>query len=227
MKDVLGEILEWSRDRPGWQRDALRRLFTSGNLSTVDLDDLTDICKAAHGLSAPRASKPLETKHLATKGPQSAAVSIVSVTHHRGVNALAPEQTVAFGPNLTIVYGPNAAGKSGYTRILKRACRSRGTENILGNVLSGEAPLKPKATIRFRVGATEAPLAWSPDAAVSDALAAVSVFDSHSAPIYLRDKTNVAFRPFGLDVFDKLSAACGEIRARLEAEQTKLDAFRS
>jgi hypothetical protein len=113
MKDVLGEILEWSLDRPSWQRDALRRLFTSGNVSTTALDDLTDICKAAHGLSAPRPSEPLETKHLATKSPHSEVVSIVSITHHRDVNALAAEQTVAFGPSLTIVYGPNAAGKSG------------------------------------------------------------------------------------------------------------------
>jgi hypothetical protein len=151
-------------------------------------------------------------------------VSITSVTHHHGVNALAAEQTVAFGQNLTIVYGQNAAGKSGYTRILKRACRSRGVENILGNVLRGEAPLKPQATIRFREGATEMSFAWGSDSGIPDALGAVSVFDAHCVPVYLRDKTEVAFRPFGLDVFDKLSVACGEVRARIEAEQRVLTA---
>ena len=62
------------------------------------------------------------------------------VTHDHGVNALAPNQTLSFGPNVTVVYGQNTAGKSGYTRILKRACRSRFTEEILGDVLSGVAP---------------------------------------------------------------------------------------
>jgi hypothetical protein len=53
-------------------------------------------------------------------------------------------------------------------------------------------------------------------------LAAVSVFDSRCAPVYLRDKTDVAFRPFGLDTFDKLSTVCGDVRGRLEAEHGNL-----
>jgi len=42
--------------------------------------------------------------------------------------------------------------------------------------------------------------------------------------VYLKDKTDVAFRPFGLDVFDKLSSACSELRKRLEMEQSALRA---
>lgn len=220
--DVLAEILAWSAERPAWQRDTLRRLFTAGSLTPADLDDLLDLCKAKHGLSKPRPPEVLAEEHLPIKNGGTASVSLASVTHHRGVNALAPEQTVAFGPQLTIVYGQNAAGKSGYTRILKRACRSRFTEEILGNVLADGAPLKGQATIRFRVGDDAQTATWSPDAAPADALAAVSVFDAQCAPVYLRDKTDVAFRPFGLDVFDRLASACSEIRKRLEGEQALL-----
>jgi hypothetical protein len=91
-------------------------------------------------------------------------------------------------------------------------------------VLSGEAPLTPAATISFREGSRDESLAWTHDSPPSDALAGVSVFDSHCAPIYLRDKTDVAFRPFGLDVFDKLSTLCDEVRTRLEQEQRQLSA---
>ena len=100
MQDVLGEIIEWSKERPGWQRDALRRLFTTGEITAPDLEELLDLCKAAHGLGEHRAPTVLSNKHLAIKGGGDGPVSLVSVTHHRGVNALAPEQTVAFGPNL-------------------------------------------------------------------------------------------------------------------------------
>src|SRR5207245_5511131 len=110
-------------------------------------------------------------EHLAIKGEGIDPVTLVSVTHNRGVNALASDQTITFGTNLTVIYGPNAAGKSGYTRILKVACRSRFTEEVLGNVLSGEIPLKAQATIRFREGAKESPLRWTPDFAPGDALA--------------------------------------------------------
>lgn len=223
-KSLLGEILDWSKERPGWQRDALRRLFTTGDITAQDISDLANLCKAARGLSDPRPFEALTNEHLAIKGGQTDPVSVGSVMHHRGVNALAPEQTITFGTNLTVVYGANTAGKSGYTRILKRACRSRFTEEILANVLSGETPLKPQATIRFRVGTKETSLAWTPDTPSSDALAAVSVFDAHCAPIYLRDKTDVAFRPFALDIFDRLSTICGEVRSRLEAEYAKLNA---
>ena len=41
--------------------------------------------------------------------------------------------------------------------------------------------------------------------------------------MYLKDKTVVAFRPLGLDVFDKLSGACVQVRYILEAEQSKLN----
>ena len=49
--DVLKEILEWSADRPIWQRDALRRILINGDLGAEDIVALTEICKSSHGLS--------------------------------------------------------------------------------------------------------------------------------------------------------------------------------
>ena len=218
--NIFAEILQWSTIQPLWQRDALRRLFTVGTLTSTDLDALTEICKSAHGLApASKKAVPVSAQHLPVGGPAAAnAVSLIDLTHHTGVNALAPEQTVSFGPNLTIVYGENATGKSGYTRILKRACRSRFVEDVLGNVLGIGAPLKAKATIRINEGGTETPISWSPDAAPSPSLAQISVFDSHCVPVYLKDKTDVAFRRFGLDLFDRLASACAEVKKRLDAE---------
>ncbi len=158
--NIFAEILQWSVSQPLWQRDALRRLFGVGTLTPTELGTLTEICKSAHGL-APSAKKavPLSAQHLPVGGPATAVVFLIDLTHHSGVNALAPEQTVSFGPNLTIVYGENATGKSGYTRILKRACRSRLVEDVLGNVLGTSAPLKAKATIRINEGGRRSRLA--------------------------------------------------------------------
>lgn len=221
--NIFADVLAWSQQRPTWQRDALRRLFTSGDLSSDDLDELTEMCKARYGLAAPMPSSPLEAVHLPISAPApSVPVSLVALTHHNGVNALAAEQTLTFGPGLTVAYGENAAGKSGYTRILKRACRSRYVENILGNVLGGGAPLKAQATIKVKEGGTESEVPWASDSPPSTALAQISVFDSHCVPVYLKDKTDVAFRPFGLDVFDKLAAACADVKKRLEVASQPL-----
>lgn len=227
MRDLAADILEWSQERPAWQRDALRRIFASKELSPRDFKELAELCKSGRGLRDPQSAEPLSADHVSINEKSNAAVTLVSITHHRGVNALAPEQTVLFGPNLTIVYGPNAAGKSGYTRILKGACRSRGIEQVLGNVLSGEPPTKAAATIRYREENNEVSFVWGSGTSSSAVLSHVSVFDAQCASVYLKDKTDVAFRPFGLDVFDKLSTACGEVRAILEAEQNKLNTTRA
>ena len=220
--DVLKEILDWSSTRPAWQRDALRRLVTQGKLQDSDLEELVALCKVPHGLAERREPSPLAERHIPSRGAGLDVVKLTSLTHHRGVNALAAGQTIKFGPELTIVYGGNAAGKSGYTRILKRACRARGAEEILGNVLVEVAPARPSATIRFAVGDENRELAWSDQEEPQEALGHVSVFDHHCAAVYLRKKTDVAFRPFGLELFDKLSDACEEVRRVLEKERSEL-----
>lgn len=76
--------------------------------------------------------------------------------------------------------------------------------------------------IRINEGGTETPISWSPDAVPSSSLAQISVFDRHCLPVYLKDKTDVAFRPFGLDLFDKLASACAEVKKRLDGESQHL-----
>ncbi len=218
---VLQEILDWSRDRPTWQRDALRRLLLQGQLSADDIGALADICKAAHGLAAQQEATPLARTHVPTKSNAAEAVSLVSIFHHRGVNALAEGQSLRFAPNLTVVYGDNAAGKTGYIRILKSACRARGQEEILGNVVSGTAPLSPVVAIKYTIGTKQDTQEWAGDGQ-DEFISRVSVFDTHCAAVYLTEKTDVAFRPFGLDLFDKLVKACKAVRAQLEREQRAL-----
>jgi len=220
--EVAAEILRWSLDRPAWQRVALRPLLRGESISGDVLDELVNVCEGSHGLVPLHPFQPLAESDIAARIDQTEPVSLRYITHHHGVNALAPEQTINFGAKLTVVFGQNAAGKSGYTRVLKSACRSRGPEEILGNVLSSEAPPSASAAIGFRNGAIEDSVPWSPAAIMPACLGSVSVFDAYSAGVYLRD-TDVAFRPFGLDVFDKLSTICGDIRSRLEQEMKRLE----
>lgn len=218
---VLQDIFEWSSDRPGWQRDALRRLVLNGDLSDEDVRALTELCKSAHGLAEPQEASPLAKGHIPDRTAGAAPVSLVSIFHHRGVNALAEDQTLKFAPGLTVVYGDNGAGKTGYIRILKSACRSRGQEHILGNVVSGTAPLAPVVAIQYKVGTETDPREWT-GSGEDEFVSRVSVFDTQCAAVYLTEKTDVAFRPFGLDLFDKLVSACKAVRAKLEGEQRAL-----
>ena len=218
---VLEEIFAWSQDRPAWQRDALRRLVQNGDLSDDDVGALTDICKSAHGLAEHQGIALLGRDHVPEKTVSSAPVSLVSIFHHRGVNALAEGQALNSAPNLTVVYGDNAAGETGYIRILKSACRARGQEQILGNVVSGTAALSPVVSIKYKLGTESEPREWD-GSGEDEFISRVSVFDTQCAAVYLTEKTDVAFRPFGLDLFDKLVKACKAVQAKLDGEQRAL-----
>jgi energy-coupling factor transporter ATP-binding protein EcfA2 len=220
--NVLQEILNWSTDRPTWQRDALRRLVLSAELSDDDIRALTEICKGEHGLAEKTEVKPLSKEHVPDQHGTAAAVSLESIFHHKGVNALAEDQSLKFAPGLTIVYGDNGAGKTGYIRIFKQACRARGHEEILGNAVSGIAPPKPVVSIKYRVGEEATARQWVGGDA-DEFVSRVSIFDMHCAAVYLNERTDVAFLPFGLDLFDKLVKACKAVRSRLESEQRALN----
>ena len=220
---VLMEILKWSqsRDRPVWQRDALRRLVLKGELSEDDIRELEEICKSAYGLAEQQDTIPLTRVHIPKDATGSAPVTLQSIYHHRGVNALAEGQTLKFTPGLTLVYGDNAAGKTGYIRILKSACRARGKEDILGNVVSGHTPLTPSVEIKYTIGHDSDAREWTGQGE-DDFISRVSVFDTQCSAVYLTEKTDVAFYPLGLDLFDKLVKACKNIRSSLEIEQRAL-----
>lgn len=110
------------------------------------------------------------------------------------MNALAEDQTLKFAPGLTVVYGDNGAGKTGYIRILKSACRARGQERILGNVVSGTSPLAPVVAIKYKVGTEPEPREWV-GTGEDEFVSRVSVFDTQCAAVYLTEKTDVASGP--------------------------------
>ena len=213
---LTDEILKWSTNILDWQRDALRRLVVAGDLDDKDVAELTEICKASHGLSEETTSIPLSEEHIPTASSDTQRVILDSITHKKGVNALAENQTLRFGPQITTVYGDNGAGKTGYIRILKTACLARSREKILSNVVSGEAPEPYEVTIGYIKGENP-PTEWN-DGNDPD-LARVSIFDTQCASVYLTEKTDVAFRPYGLDLFDRLVQASKQVKERLEYEQ--------
>ena len=195
-------------------------------LSDADVEELAQLCKKAHGLNGREVVPlPMAAGHVQiTK--QAGSVSVASITHLADVNALAPGETLSFSKTgLTVVYGDNGAGKTGYARILKRACRARGSsEPVLPNALSEQAAGAPTAKLKVDVDGVETEHVWKEDAACARELGAVSVFDSSAAQVYVSDRTEVRFRPFGLDVLDRLAVACGKVKTRLDQERAALDA---
>ncbi|WP_412774061.1 hypothetical protein [Nitrobacter sp.] len=92
-KTVLETILDWSVDRPFWQRDALRRIVTGGTPNEAALSDLLALCKKEHGADDIALEPlPLEAGHLPARpvgGESVALVSLGDIVVLVGVSAMA------------------------------------------------------------------------------------------------------------------------------------------
>jgi hypothetical protein len=224
---VLNDILSWAEKvlKP-WHLDALRRLCEKQDLEPQDFDDLYAMLKSTHGLPDPHDRKPvpLAESQLPVQAASTSPVIIKSLGNLKDVNRIAPGQILEFAPKgLTVVYGPNASGKSGYSRVLKRACRARGlSETIHPNAFDPAAATNiPEATFIIEVGGKDKTLVWKRDDDPYNELSTISVFDGRSARAYLDEEQDVAFRPYGLDILQNFGqCVLPELDTRLDAEST-------
>lgn len=81
------------------------------------------MAKAVHGIVDPKKRTPTElaAAQIAAPPVPNRLVQITSIKNLHNVNALAEGQSLPIAPTgLTIIYGENGAGKSGYSRVLKK-----------------------------------------------------------------------------------------------------------
>ncbi len=225
-KSVLETIFEWSKDRPLWMRDALRRIVLSGIPTDDDLKELSDLCKKEHGdQSVLLESKPLDNQHLPKCAKIEESVSLLSIKNVKGVNQLAEKQELEFEPDgLTIIYGRNGTGKSGYSRILKKACRARQAGEIMPDVFKPTATGNATAQIVIqRPKGNKTEIDWEDNSSAVRELSTVTVFDRESGSVHIREKNEVWFRPFGLDIPDELAQTCKKLQTIFESEKKSLE----
>lgn len=146
---ILQEILVWAKDLAPWQSDAVGRLFTKDLLTADDLDDLYALLKVEHGIPDPkgRTAIPLADDKIPAGIQPNEHVELMAMKNLANVNAIAQKQRLEFGAKgLTVIYGDNGSGKSGYTRVLKKACRARDqSEQILPNANTPPGKAGPAA----------------------------------------------------------------------------------
>ena len=221
--DALKDILQWSENRPVWQRDALRHLFMLGELTDENIDKLTALCK-----DNTLANEPLSQEHLGSQTTGAPTVALKKLLGVENVNALAEGQSLTFIPKgVTIIYGNNGAGKSGYVRILKSACRARTVrgkqESILPNIYEGE-PGQQKAELEYHVGAKIQKASWENGQLSDDLLSEISVFDSRTADIYVEETNDLAYTPYPMKLLERLVNACTAVKSKLDSEISTIQA---
>lgn len=223
---LLDDIFAWSSGLSAWQRDALRRLFQNGKLSPADLKELVALVKEEHGNGPPAAVQPipLALDHIPQAGA-GATVHLLKLDNLQNVNRFPPGRTVDFAPDrLNVLFGENGAGKSGYARILKNACRARFRQPVLPDAFNGTLPRPvPSADITFALDGGDAQKAtWRQGAAAEPALGNVTVYDSACGADYLAKEGASDYQPYGLPHLNRLAAAQREMQASIDQERQQI-----
>ena len=230
---ILTEIISWSSEIPGWQGDAVRRILEKGLLEEADKKEIVAMFKKEFGLiedkdvniPSPNLLKLREEKELSD---EKVLVTLKSMGHLQNVNALDSDQKLEFGDTgVTVVFGENASGKSGYARVLKKACRARGyVDNILPNVYQDSSKEETASAIfNLSINGENKEIKWSDKDENPDDMTYIAVFDSKSERFYVDDKNTITYIPYGLDVFDKLAYLCDYLRDKLQDDLVEVDEF--
>ncbi|MEX2204601.1 MAG: AAA family ATPase [Myxococcota bacterium] len=206
-------IIAWSKDRPAWQREVMRRVATGDVLSAADYDQLVEDIVLAKQASAP----VFGLKQFPQPAAEDSPVRLVSIAKPEHVNALESKEPLTFeSGGLTIIYGDNASGKSGYARLLKRITRARHQEEVLTDVFRDTALAKPTATLVVRIGDEDASLNW-PESPRPE-LQRMLFYDGACGSAYIATESDFPYRPSALFVMDGLIEACVEVRSRIDTK---------
>lgn len=223
---ILQEILIWAQGLPSWQSDAVARLLAKQVLAAEDLDDLLALLKLSHGIPDPkgRTTKPLAADQIPAPVKVSTHVELHAMKNMRHVNAIAENQRLSFGPSgLTVIYGDNGSGKSGYSRVLKRACRARDQMEAIhpnANLLPGKAGVA-EAAFEIVVDGIAQDVHWTNGKTPPPELSSMAIFDSRCARAYLDSEDDFSYVPYGLDVFEGLAKVCKQLKVLLDTEHAQ------
>ncbi|NLY14502.1 MAG: AAA family ATPase [Gammaproteobacteria bacterium] len=223
---LLQEILDWSQNLPDWQSDAVARLLAKQTLTIEDQEDLYSLLKLAHGIPDAKGRKPtrLTADQIPAPIKSSTHVELLAIKNMRFVNAIAENQHLPFGSTgLTVIYGDNGSGKSGYSRVFKRACRARDQiEAIYPNAALPTGKIgKAVAVFEINIDGEPQEVHWIDGQAAPEALSSFAIFDSRCARAYLDKEDDFSYVPYGLDVFEGLAKLCKQIKSMIDTESAQ------
>lgn len=219
MSQVHEEIKAWLLTQPEWLQEAADRVLNQGRLHDQDIAAVAELLRTDKGQAV--------TKHrtyasLIKTPAMPGELRLVSISDVQGIENLSPSAPLEFGAgNLVVVYGHNGSGKSGYTRILKRASGKLRAAPLKANVF-GDEPAARQCKLEFKVGQNTMASVWKADDKALDALRAIDIFDSDEAQHYLTKESSAVYVPPLVFLFEQLAAGCDSVKEFLQTEQGKL-----
>lgn len=218
MEDTKKILINWLRGEPSWVQALAKDILESGAVTGEVVYRAYSNFKSDEGKNMPEES--LFSLSANDEANQD-AVKLVSIGDIKGIDELAPRVPLNFDDKLTVIYGLNGAGKSGYTRILKKVCGKPGAVDLVSNVYRPE-PNEKGCTFTVKVGEKESEIEWEANSQPVSLLEGVDIFDSKVGEIYLESELGVSYLPMELFLMESLVKVFGQIKINLENEKVGL-----
>lgn len=144
-------------------------------------------------------------------------LTLLKITHIKGVNALISNQSITFSPACTIIYGLNGTGKSGYFRIIHELAGGDRTKIILDNIHRQGSGLE--VDIDFMLDdRAQNPYKWvDKNIRGITPFEKIKVFDSEYLPFFLNEReSSVNIEPLGLNLFQVIVSIIDEFKKKID-----------
>lgn len=219
MDTVQTQIREWLWGQQDWLQDAAHRLLTKGSISDDEIGELAKSLKSKAGQSS---NRDRSFNELVDSTTSSSHLRLIRLSNVRGIESLAPRRPLDFGTeSLVVIYGHNGAGKSGYTRLLKRVSGKPRAAILRTNIFEDPA-IDRGCQITIRRADKEEVIDWHPDDAPVDMLRGLDIFDTDEATQYLSKENAASYSHPMLAMFEALASICDRIKGSLQGEQDAL-----
>jgi len=212
-------VKNWLHTKEDWLQQAAELILSKGMLDDNDIHILAEHLKTTVGqqVTITRGFPELGSTHTLVD-----EIRVKSIGEIVGIENLNPRTPLEFGTgNLCVIYGHNGSGKSGYTRLLKKATGKSLAKELKHNVFQ-PIPSERKAQITFVVGTNEYPHEWQANSAAIPVLQAVDIFDTDVAINYLARDNEATYAPPLVSLFGKLVEAATRVKGRLEVQKDSL-----
>lgn len=218
--NIFGDLLELSKELSQWQNESIRRMFAKGgSLPREDRDEIFEIALVELGLkkaAETTGNLMLNEGELPASPVQGQRLTLVGLRDLKNVNAIKAGQRLPIGKQLTVIYGHNASGKSGYTRVMKKAFHARVVEEVLPNVYLADKTEPASAIFEIEENGVVREQEWVASSSSPTELSRFVVFDSKCARVYITGSSELSYLPYGFDIIKGLGEITAEVKKRLQ-----------
>jgi len=213
--DIQTNIETWLKTLKGWQTETVYRILTK-QIENSDFADIISMIKTNANFvdkQFPNFVNSASEKHL----------RLLSIENIQNIESLSPRNPLCFDKdkNLIAIYGSNGSGKSGYTKLLKKAAGKQRAIDLKPNVYNLEDK-ESKCTIKYTINSVEKSENWLMNNNTVTDLSLIDIFDTTTGEGYLKEANTATYTPNCLVVFEWIVYLYSEISKKLTEEKNRL-----